>query len=105
MSAKSQRLEPFNELFRAVAENDVDGVRDCVSSGIDVNTRDPRQVVGHGNSPLHDAANVGSLSVVRVLLELGADVNARCNSGWTPLLRACNAGHDAVAKALVPARM
>lgn len=40
---------------------------------------------------------------MRVLIERGADVNARCSSGWTPLMRACNAGDLESARLLMEA--
>lgn len=41
---------------------------------------------GHGNTPLHWAAFKNETECVKLLLEYGADVNARAHpSGWTPL--------------------
>ena len=41
---------------------------------------------GHeDHSPLHSAAFNGDLGMVQVLLDYGADVNARCECGYTPL--------------------
>lgn len=39
-------------------------------------------------TPLHLAAEGGLLDVIRVLLNRGADINARDNRGRTPLFRA-----------------
>jgi ankyrin repeat protein len=94
-------VEPFNRLFAAVEIGDVEAVRACVAAGDDVRQRDPRPILGAGNTPLHDAANLGHVEVVRVLLEAGADVNARCDFGWTPLLRACNAGNIEAVRTLL----
>ena len=41
-----------------------------------------------GHTPLHAAASRNSVDIVRLLLDAGADVNARSNKGETPLLNA-----------------
>jgi ankyrin repeat protein len=41
-----------------------------------------------GATPLHDAALGGHASIVGVLLEKGAEINARDDSGETPLYQA-----------------
>ena len=42
-------------------------------------------VDGNGNTPLHWAAFKGSVRAMKVLLSFNVDVNARAQSGWTPL--------------------
>jgi len=58
-------------LHRAVAAQQSDGVRLTVALGVDVNGMVPG--TGHDRSALHNAAGFGSLAMVRLLLELGAD--------------------------------
>lgn len=49
-------------------------------------------------TPLHDAAAMGSLEVVKILMQEGADVRALNSSGHTPMLRAAQLGQwDCVA--------
>jgi ankyrin repeat protein len=40
----------------------------------------------YGNTPLHEAAKVASISKIQRLIDCGADVEARNNKGSTPLL-------------------
>jgi hypothetical protein len=48
---------------------------------INVNVKDD----GDGMTPLHWAARNGHVEIVRLLLQNGAEVNAKSNRGWTPL--------------------
>jgi ankyrin repeat protein len=53
-----------------------------------------------GSTPLYDAASMGRLEVVKLLITRGADVNAANKSGATPLHAAATNGFDQVAAAL-----
>ena len=55
-----------------------------------------------GKTPLHEAAQCKSASVVAFLLERGVEVDALKRADWTPLMLACTkAGNDAVVAALL----
>ncbi len=55
-----------------------------------------------GEAPLHGAALNGRLSVMKFLLDNGAQIDLRRSSGrWTALAIACDAGHKAVAELLL----
>lgn len=56
-----------------------------------------------GNTPLHYAACGGFDSVVRVLIEHGANVEEHNENGHTPLMEAASAGHVSVAAILLQA--
>src|SRR5260370_38391327 len=89
---------PFNELFAAVEEGNIEKVRYCIDAGMNVNERDSHPLIGNGNTPLHDVRNA---EIAKLLSQAGADVNARCQDGWTPLMRACNQGNLAVVMVLL----
>lgn len=55
------------------------------------------------NSALHAAAAGRSLSVAKVLIAAGADVNARQSGGWTPLHSAAQNGDVEFARLLTEA--
>lgn len=57
----------------------------CLLSGVDVNTTDP-----DGISPLHRAAAGGNTIAVELLIDHGADVNARDPVSHGPPLRRCD---------------
>jgi len=50
---------------------------------------------------LHLAAYFGIETIVQLLLEKGADVNAADQGGWTPLYQASRIGHIDVVKLLL----
>ncbi|CAK9251089.1 unnamed protein product [Sphagnum jensenii] len=51
--------------------------------------------------PLFESCTSGSVDCVRLLVEKGADVNARNNTGQTPLILACFFGHSGCAEYLI----
>jgi ankyrin repeat protein len=66
------------DLFRLIRTGDTDGLRRAAGN--------PNVVSSLGETPLHYAATYGSVDSVRVLLERGADPNARNRAGATPLI-------------------
>ena len=58
-------------------------------------------IVGNGNRALHGAAQNGHASIVRSLLEFGADGNAPARNGFTPLFLAARDGKVDAARSLV----
>lgn len=56
----------------------------------------------HGaKGTLHGAACLGDIDEVKRLLDEGADINAKSESGWTPLHWAVSEGHESVVELLV----
>jgi len=58
-------------MHMAAAVGDVVNIRRMVAEGADVNVKGPQ-----GVRPLHEAVANGHVDAVRVLVELGADVEA-----------------------------
>ena len=90
-------------LFEAVSQDDREGVSKLIAEGADIDEPDPRNPFFDGYTPLILAANAGLVEMTRLLVQLGADVNARSASGWTALMRACNAGDIETARTLLEA--
>jgi ankyrin repeat protein len=55
------------------------------------------------NTELFHTCRTGDIETVRVLLERGADIEARDSDNWTPLHVACAWGHLAVTRLLLDA--
>ncbi|MBV9307180.1 MAG: ankyrin repeat domain-containing protein, partial [Acidobacteriaceae bacterium] len=62
---------------------------------------DARSTNAMKNTPLHAAAAGGKTDLVQVLLQRGADVNARQEGGWTALHAAAQAGNRPMVETLI----
>jgi len=81
-----KQSEADSALIHAAVENNLEGVKQLLAAGADVDTK-----VGgfiRGWTPLHFAARDGHKEVVEVLIAKGADVNAKDDDGDTPLFYA-----------------
>lgn len=92
--------EPSKEIISAAKKGQLDKVRAllAIDPGL-VHARDT-----DGSTPLHCATWKGHAPVVLLLLEAGADVNARNNNehwGTTPLHAAAHANQAAIAQILL----
>jgi ankyrin repeat protein len=82
-------------LFRlAIDDGDVLTVKKIMESGIDPNEQVYRTRYGSGLTPLHRACEMRSLELVRVLIEVGADVNRTVSKGDSALICALNPFDD-----------
>ena len=73
--------EGRDELHYAARDNDVDQVRARLAAGVDVNLTERAAAC----SPLHFAVDNGGVETAEVLLDAGADIEARARRGLTPL--------------------
>ena len=69
-----------SELFEAVQEGWVGGVRVLLSDGVDKDC-----VYGDGKTPLHLAVTNNNKDVAMILIDAGADLNKRDEDGKTAL--------------------
>jgi ankyrin repeat protein len=81
--------------FEAARRGEVALVGELLDSGVDI------EAESWGNRALHKAAAKGRLEVVRLLLERGAELDARDSRGNTPMLHAAYNGQLEVVKLLV----
>jgi len=103
---------PQSALLTAASSNDVDAIRkllgprdadgtvaDAAANLVDINYPDPLD--GSGQTALHLACDKNAVDAVRLLLERGADVNARDNDGISVLQGAVIAGNVQVCRLLL----
>jgi len=84
-------------LHSAVLKHDVDAVNAMLNEGVDANSR----AFYTERTALMLAARAGDATIVRILLDKGADVNARDLWANTPLLYAPAGGNVVVVQALL----
>ena len=110
----TELLEGQTALMWAVSEGHLAVVQLLIEAGADVNARSIAKTVVRGLlqpetltveegafTPLHFAARQGDLESARLLLDSGANVNARTVDGLTALLVATVRGHTTLAKLLL----
>jgi len=75
--ARTQSLPETTELHLAARENDADKVLSLLQQGVNID------ILNHDfATPLHEAAQYGSLDAERILLEHGAKVDPRLKGDW-----------------------
>ncbi|CZR50416.1 uncharacterized protein PAC_00288 [Phialocephala subalpina] len=81
----------------AIAHDQASAVGKFLDLGLDMN-----HIPGcrHYSTLLHLAAQHGSLSTVKLLLQRGADINAKTKRGVTPLFNALKYRHDEIIRAI-----
>uniref|UniRef100_A0A7S2WP25 Uncharacterized protein n=1 Tax=Mucochytrium quahogii TaxID=96639 RepID=A0A7S2WP25_9STRA len=87
------------ELLQRVMTGDLQGVKDLIAGGVDVDVGDGTK---DDSSILHWAASFGQdHSMLEVLVAAGANVNKKNSSGRTPLHEACENNHVDSVHALI----
>jgi hypothetical protein len=86
------------DLLRSAQFGEVEAARKAVADGADVNCIDPADRVA---TPIFHAACNGHVEIVKLLLQKGADPNARNIGSNTALMLAARRGHVEVVNALI----
>ena len=85
------------DLFSVAQTGDVNKMSAVLSAGANANAK----MIKNGMTILMTASQEGHPEVVKLLLEKGADVNAKSNTGATALICASQQGNPEVAKLLL----
>jgi ankyrin repeat protein len=94
-----ERLKLFiEEIKKPTSEQNLNLVRDLINLDT-INIQDNR-----GKTPLHWATGEGSVEIVRILIDAGADLNVKDKGGNTPLHIAVNEGEPETAILLINAK-
>lgn len=94
---QTNKLSDQDKLWIALFEGDLDCVKRLIDS--------PNLVFSKSTlTPLHIAADLGHLDIVKYLLELNCKVDALSWSGETPLIFAAKNGHTAVVRLLIASK-
>ncbi|MFW9889160.1 MAG: ankyrin repeat domain-containing protein [Candidatus Thorarchaeota archaeon] len=88
--------EADSQLHESAHDGDLEGVKQAIANGADVEATD-----GRGMKPIHWAALRGYKEIVVVLLESGADVNGQNSAEWTPVMHASMEGHIEIVRILL----
>ncbi|KAI5680360.1 hypothetical protein M9H77_01587 [Catharanthus roseus] len=83
-------------LHRSAGLDDVQEIKNCISKGANVNSRDQ-----NGWTPLHRAAFKGRIESSKILISNGAEIDLVDDIGYTPLHLAAESGHVQVALFLI----
>jgi len=94
--AKSPKTQTAN-IWDAAIRGDLNGVRQHLAAGADVNAREPKG----GSTPLLLAALHGHTAVAALLIEKGAELSSKNNDGFTPLHVASFFAHAKTVELLV----
>ena len=92
-----------DHLWQAVKDNEADMVQSLLDEGADPNhqlywrkdwkNKDKKNEMEMRSPPLHTACKNGSLEIVKMLVQRGANMDkGGGKSNWTPLHYACNRG-------------
>lgn len=101
-SMKSElKVEKANsDLVKSCKSGNLEDFNDAIYNGANINAQDK-----FGFTPLHYASLYGNLEIVKLLIELGSNIEARTNFGrLTPLLCASKYGHTQVVQLLEKAK-
>ena len=82
----------INSFCKAIVQGDIETVKRLIALGEDVNQK------SLGKTPVIFAARYNKAEILSILLEHGADLSIRCDSGYTPKKHAeLSNAHEALA--------
>ena len=84
-------------LYEAAESGDIEAVKQHLADGTDIELK----CTGCGSTALGHAAKYGHNEIAELLIENGADVSAKDESGGTPLHLAALMGHKEIAELLI----
>jgi uncharacterized protein len=88
----------LNTLFEAIANQDVDQIRELIDQGVDINQHDSNG----SETPLSYAIEQNQIRIVEMLLDLGADPNQLCcDDRYTSLTLAIELNNAEIVKLLL----
>lgn len=90
-----------DQLIIAARKNDITKVRELIKKGANINATE--KVIGEGQTALFHAASYGHTEIVKLLIQSGADVNARPSGRSTALMMAAWAGYTNTVRVLLNA--
>ena len=96
---KQDKEELSKELLKSIRENNVIKVDTLLRAGADVNRKERND----GMAPLHVAASEGQVAIAKMLLDAGADKNAKDSDNQTPLQIAAFNGELEIVKMMLDA--
>jgi len=89
--------ESESSIHRAAWEGNTKAIKQHLENGRDVDAKDDL----YGDTPLLWAAGFGHKKIVEMLINEGANVNAKAEQGWTPLHYATGANDRETAELLI----
>ena len=97
LSKQPKNVSPSHNLWKAASAGDLSAINDALGDSADLNALDSQ----FGITPLGWAALNGQTEAAKLLIEKGADVNARSRDGSTPLNSAAFLGRVEMVKLLL----
>lgn len=83
--AKKKKSDMISQLCQAVQDNDANHCRELLEKHeVNVNGK-----CSDGNTALHEASKCNNAEILTLLLDFGADINAKNEYGYTPLHMCC----------------
>jgi hypothetical protein len=97
MLRTQERSKSFREWIQLISQEKTQTIAGLLDSG------NWKESFRKGITPLHLTAHIGSLTIFKILIEKGLDINARTDYGYTPLHYASREGNYQLVSELLKA--